>query len=235
MPAIPTAPFDPAKSIYNGLSVIQLALEPNITGVTAATDTLTKTAHGFTVGRAFKYVSGTGWTGLTAGDIVYVVEVGSSSTYKISETRGGSAISVGTSSAGVFTPIHIFEAPKLTDDPEQEMKYLPRPGFDGAIRNVRAIRTKSNERWMFDLEEFKRLFEISGGTKVFRKVGTCTLWIPDVDDSGTVALKSEDDFSVVVSRDGSVAHGGGEFSKAVIKIESLEDHDVVWSVDASLS
>jgi hypothetical protein len=233
--ALPTAPFDAAKSIFNGLSVIQLVLEPNITGVTAATDTVTKTAHGLTVGRALKYVSGTGFTGLTAGSIYYVVDVGSSSTFKISATPGGSAISVGTSSAGVFTPVHIFEATKLDDEPESEVKHLPRPDARGVIRNVRSVRTKSVEKFKFDLDEVKRLRELFGGAMVGRKEGTCTLWVPDVDDdTGKCALKSENDFACTVSRDGNISHGGGEFSKSTIMIESNKTGDITWSADVSV-
>ncbi len=61
--ALPSAPFDPAQSIFNGLSVIQLKLTPSVSGFTAATDTVTKTAHGYTVGQGLVFKSGTGWTG----------------------------------------------------------------------------------------------------------------------------------------------------------------------------
>lgn len=233
--ALPSAPFDPAQSIFNGLSVIQLKLSPALSGVSAATTVLTKTAHGLVVGQAIIYsTAGTGWTGLTLASTYYVVAVPSADTFSISATVGGSAIAVGTSSAGGFQPVLVFEATQLDDDPEQEMKYLARSGMDGVVRNVRAIRTKANDKFTFALDEVKRLLSIFGGALHGRKVGTCTLWVPDVDDaSGKCALKSMADFDCVVSRDGKMTHGNSDFSKTSIKIESLEGAPITWTADGA--
>jgi hypothetical protein len=231
---LPTASFNPADSIFAGLCVIQLKLSPPLSGVTAATDTLTKTAHGLAVGQAVGYVSGTGFTGLTAGDTYYVVAVGSSDTFQLSATLGGEPISVGTSSAGVFQPVVVVEAGQLDDDPEQETKYLDRPDAKGRLRHVRAVETKANEKWSFTFDSVKTLPAIFGGALRGRKTGTATLWIPDPDDAtGKVALKSEDDFACVVTRDGILTFGNSDFSKAKIKIESLKNGDIQWTRDAA--
>lgn len=232
---LPTAPFDATKSIFAGLTVVQLKLLPQLTGVTGATDTLTSlAAHNFQVGQLVQHVSGTGFTGLVAGTNYFVVAVPTATTYKLSATKGGAAIAVGTSSVGVQQPVSVFEVTDLTDSPEQEMKYLDRPDAAGVLRHARSVEIRANERWMFGLDEVKRLLEVFSGALRGRKNATCTLWVPDPDQAaGTVALKSETDFSVVVTRDGDVKFGGSEFSKATIKVESLKAGNVTWSADAA--
>lgn len=231
----PSAPFDAAQSIFNGLSIIQLKLSPALTGVTAATDTLTKTAHGLINGQGLIYTSGTGFTGLTASTTYYVISA-ATDTFKLSATVGGVALTPGTSSAGAFQPVLVFEAAKLEDDPEQEIKTLSRPDARGVMRAVRGVRTKGQEKWTFELDEVKRLLPLFSGALIGVKSGTCTLWIPDVDDaSGKCALKSENDFACQVSRDGKMGHGGGDFSKATIKIESRKAGDVTWTADATIT
>lgn len=232
--ALPSAPFDPAQSIFNGLSVVQLKLSPALTGVTASTDTLSKTAHGLAVGQGVVFNSGTGFTGLTAANTYYVVVVPTADTFKLSATVGGSALTPGTSTVGSFQPVLVFEATQLDDDPEQEMKYLARAGMDGVVRNVRAVRTKANDKFTFGLEEVKRLLPIFGGALHGYRKGTATLWVPDVDDaSGKCALKSPVDFDCAVSRDGKMTHGNSDFSKTSIKIESLEGAPLIWTPDAA--
>lgn len=233
--ALPSAPFDPAQSIFNGLSVIQLKLTPQLSGATATTDTVTKTAHGLTVGQGVVFISGTtGWTDLVAGTTYYVAAVPTADTFQLAATVGGDPIEVGTSTVGVFQPVLVFEATQLDDDPEMEMKYLARAGFDGVVRNARAVRTKANDKYTFGLDEVKRLLKIFGGAMYGRKTGTATIWIPDVDDaSGKCALKSPVDFACVVSRDGKITHGNSDFSKSTIKIESLAGADLIWTADGA--
>lgn len=231
---LPTAPFDPLKSIYAGLTVVQLKLLPQLTGVTAATDTLTKAAHGLVVGQLVQFVSGTGFTGLVAGTNYFVVATPTADTFKVSATKGGTALTPGTSSVGVFAPVSVFEVADLSDNPDQELKYLSRPDAAGVLRNVRAVETKGNEKWTWGLDEVKRLLEVFGGALRGRKNATATIWIPDVDlPAGTVALKSENDFPVIVTRDGEVKFGGGEFSKATMKVESMKSGNVTWAADAA--
>lgn len=138
-----------------------------------------------------------------------------------------------------FTPeggtatAEVFEAAQIDDDPEQEVKYLDRPNKKGQMRHARSVETKANEKWTFGLDEVKRLTTLFGGKLRGRIKGTCTLWIPDTDDeTGKIALKSQDAFKCVLSRDGKVQFGGGEFSKATIKIESEEADDITWTKDA---
>jgi hypothetical protein len=131
---------------------------------------------------------------------------------------------------------YVFEATKLEDNPTQETKYIERPGMDGVVRKVRAVRTKGYELWTFDVQEVKRLLDIFGGATIGLVNATCTLFIPDVaDPTGTVALVSESDFPCLVTRDGKVGYGEGKFSDATIKIESLKTGDVQWTKDTVVS
>lgn len=128
---------------------------------------------------------------------------------------------------------YIYEATQLEDDPEQESKPYPRPDRKGRLRTRRIVQTKHNERWTYALDEVKRLLEIFGGHLSGRTDAKATIWIPDVDDADTkCALKSEDDFEVSITRDGKLAFGNSDYSKTSIRIESLEDHAIVWTKDA---
>lgn len=232
--SLPTAPFDATRSIFAGLSVIQLKLLPQLTGVTAATDVITRAGHTLVANQLVQYVSGTGFTGLTPATNYFVRDVVASTSFKVSATRGGAAITVGTSSAGVFAPVSVFEVAQLDDDPEQEIKYLERPDIKGVLRRVRAVETKANEKWIFGLDEVKRLLEVFSGALRGRKNATATLWVPDPDDiTGQVSLKSEVDFSCVVTRDGKVTFGGSDFSKASIKVDSMKSGNVTWLADTA--
>ena len=235
--SLPSAPFNPAKSLFNGLSVIQLKLSPALSSVTATatTDTFGKTAHGLVAGQGVIFVSGTGVAGLVAGTTYYVQAVDANS-FKLTAASGATAaVDITTDgTAIVLQPVLVFEAEKLEDDPQHDAKPLMRADATGVTRPVRIVRTKGAEKWTFDLIELKRLLEISGGPLNFRKTGTATLWIPDVTDpSGTVALKSEADFAVSVSRGEKITYGGGDFSKTTIVLESLKAGDVTWSIDAA--
>jgi hypothetical protein len=231
--SLPTSPFNAAKSIAAGKSVIQLKLTPSLTGVTAATDTLTKTAHGLTAGRQLLYVSGTGFTGLIAGNIYYVLYV-DANTFKVSATNGGGAISVGTSSAGVFQPVHVLEAESLNSKMDQQLGNIMAPDATGVLRKVREWLKSQAESFPFDILEVKRLPDIFDGGLAGRKVGTATIWVPDPDDaSGVIALKSETDFPCTVIREGDLPFGKAEASKTSINISSNKAGVVQWTLDSA--
>jgi len=231
---LPNASFDATKSIFAGLSIIQLKILPQLTGVTAATTVISKAAHTLVNDQLLQYVSGTGFTGLVAGTNYFVVGVVAGVSFGLAATKGGSAIAVGTSSAGVFAPVSVFTAEDLTDDPEQEIKYLERPDATGVNRRYRGVETKGFEKFIFDLMEVKRLLEVFGGALRGRKVATCTIWVPDPDDTvGNVALKSESDFAVTVTRNEALKHGGGDFSKTTIRVDSNKAGNITWAADGA--
>jgi hypothetical protein len=230
---LPVAPFNAAKSIFAGKTVIQLKIASALSGVTGATDTLTfLAAHGLAVGQQIQFVSGTGFTGLVAGTNYFVVAVPTSTTAKISATSGGAAITVGTSTVGVLQPVQVFESRKLDSKLQQENKEILRPDASGILRKVRIVTTKREESFMFEMDEAKRLLDIFGGALSGLVNATCTLWMPDPSDtSSNVALKSETDFACMVYRDGDVKFGDGDFTKPNISIESLKSGSLAWTAD----
>jgi hypothetical protein len=234
---LPSAPFDPANSIYGGLAIIQLIITPNLTGIAAEADDdiFTLEAHGLTAGQALRFESGTGFTGLTAGTTYYVRDV-LANTFKLSATYGGTAIDItldGT--AGVFAKLFIFESKMLEDSGSDEMKALEWPDAKGVVRPRRMIRSKSAESFKFESPEIKKLLPLFGGATKGRKNGLCTLWIPDPDDADSVcALKSETDFPCTIKRDGTLTHGNSDYSNATLIVDSLKNGEVLWDADAAV-
>lgn len=230
---LPTAPFDAAKSIATGFAVIQLKLLPSITGVTAATDTLTKTSHGLAVGKQLTFNSGTGFEGLTPGTGYFVVAVPSADTFKIAATPTGEAIAVGTSSSGSFTPVSVFESKKLGHKDNRVFSKIDRPDAKGALRPARKWVKEGAESFVFEVDELKRVpAELFDGALSGIKEGTCTIWKPDPDDaSGKVALKSDTDFKCDITRDGDLNFE--DVNTASISINSRKAGDVQFTPDAT--
>lgn len=233
--SLPSVPFDAAQTIFVGNSIILLKLASNITGVTAATTVVTKTAHGLAVGDTLEYVSGTGFTGLTAGDLYHVLTVPSADTFTLGATATGSAIAVGTSSDGIFSPVVATTGKKLDSSLEQEEKKLEVPDATGMLRPVRKVLIKQQESFTFSFAEVKRLLKIFNGALAGRRSGTATLFLPDPDDaSGKVALKSEKDFACTITREGNLSFGTGDFPEATIKLDSNKLGAITWTADATV-
>lgn len=145
---------------------------------------------------------------------------------------GKSIISLVIPAGGTAT---IFEAKKLENDLEQSEKSIKMPDAAGVLRNVRTVLTSAQESYKFELVEPKRLLDIFGNALAGRKTGTCTLYIPDPNDaSGKVALTSESNFAVTVTRDGGITFGDEDFTVATIKIESNKLGEVTWTKDAAV-
>lgn len=231
--AIPSAPFEAAKSLFAGLSVLKIAFDDvaQVTGITAATTVFTKTAHGFSVGQALEYVSGTGFTGLTAGQVFYVLTTPDADTFTAGTTPTGGGLTPGTSSDGIVQPITILESAELDDEPEQEEKSISRPDANGTLRDVRTVQTKQAESWKAKFDEAKRIVTIFGGATSGRRTGTVTIYTPDPDDdTGKCAMVSEA-FSATFTRDGGMKFGGSDFTMPVIKLKSNKQGAVAWTLD----
>jgi hypothetical protein len=236
---LPTAPFDATKSLYAGLSVILLKLSASrVTGATGAeaTDTISAAAHPFQDGDRVIYESGTGGTGLTAGNHYYVRDR-AAGTFKLALTKGGTAVDFSSAlSAASFVKAAVFESRMLDLPNEQEVATLELPDSKGVLRKVREVLKKEGESFAFESPEPRRLIEIFNGALSGRVTAEATLWCPDVDDaSGKCALKSEDGFACAVSRDGGMKVGDGDFTKATLKIVSNKQGAITWTVDAAIS
>lgn len=235
--AIPTSAFVSADSIFAGLSVIVAKpTTARMSGVTAATDTITTlTAHGLAVGDQVAFVSGTGFTGLTAGALYYVIAAGTATTFQVSATASGSAISPGTSSDGVFDLALVFEALQLDTQVSQSEYEFKRPDSAGVNRVVRNVLTDQQEAFVFNTDQAKRLPKLFGGALVGRRTILCTLYVPDPDDaSGYVALKSEADFSATLITEGNVTFGNRQGTIPNLRIKSNKQGGLTWTRDATV-
>lgn len=234
---LPSAPFDAAKSLFAGLSIIQLKLLPQLAGVAAEADdeTFTKNGHGLANGQALLFVSGTGFTGLTAG-MVYYVRDAAANTFKLAAAPGGAAIDITLDgSDGLFQPVSIFESRKLTHRDNREFKTIERPDAQGVLRTVRKVCVKGAEEFIYEVDEAKRLVtEIFQGALSGIREGTATIWEPDPSDAtGKVALKSDTDFAVDITREGDGNFGDGDFTKLQLKLSSRKNGDVLWTADGN--
>jgi hypothetical protein len=129
---------------------------------------------------------------------------------------------------------HVFESKLLKHKIDQEKKKIQRPDRKGVLRTVRTIVTKQDESLSLECDEAKRLPAIFSGALAGNVGGvTATVWMPDpADDTGKVALKSEDNFKCSVIRDGDLDFGNSELSKCNLVIESEADHLIVFTPDA---
>ena len=238
--ALPTAALNVADTIFAGLSVVQFTQTTpvQITGVTAtgSTDVVAKSGHSYTAGMLVKFVSGTGFTGLTAGTSYYVRDVVAGTSFKLAATATGDAIDItADGSAGVFEMSPIVFGSRMLDlaggMQEQELKM---PDSTGVLRVARAVTTEENEEFTFEVVDPKRMLNIFGGKLSGFVSGTAILYIPDPEDaSGKCSLVSES-FSCRVTRDGGLSFGNSDFTKAKIKIKSFKVGAITWTRDATV-
>lgn len=238
--ALPSAALNIADTIFAGLSVVQFTptTPVQITGVTAtaSTDVITKSGLPYTNGMLVKFVSGTGFTGLTAGTSYYVRDVVAGTSCKLSATATGAAIDItADGSAGVFemSPI-VFESELLDLAGGMQEAELKRPDATGILRVARTVTTEENEEFTFNVADPKRMLNIFGGKLSGFVSGSCVLYIPDPeDDSGKCSLVSES-FSCRITREGGLSFGGSNFTTGKIKIKSFKVGAISWTRDATV-
>jgi hypothetical protein len=236
---LPSAPFNAADSIINGLSVLQFKpANTSKTGTTIAITTGLSTAvgHGMKVNQQFILVSLTGGTGLTAGNSYWVLTAPTADTFTFAATRGGTVVApTVAATAFVVQPVHIFELAKITGKGTLEEKTLERPDAKGVMWPVRTWVSKAGEEWTTETEEVKRALLLFNGCLRGRVVGTATRWVPDIDDaSGKCALVSESDFPCTMTSDGDINDGGGEASKMGLKFKSNKLGFTTYTSDATV-
>lgn len=194
-----------------------------ITGATAAGSaaTITKTAHGFLGGQRVQFVSGTGFTGLTAGEVYYAI-------YKTADTfelandptaTAGITISV-AGSDGVFKVVFVFQAEPLTDDSQEpKTETITMRGANGIPGIVdEEISEYGNVGWSFELKHALQVYEIFGGASNGNVSGCSTIWGRDTKDaSGKARIKTERFYSSIM-RTGGLSIGGGKYTLPTMKI-----------------
>ena len=232
---LPTAPFNAAKSIYAGKKIIQVVLTTgSITGATSAESsaTITAAAHGFVVGDMVQFISGTSFTGLTAGTN-YFITAADTGTFEVSATKGGTAIKISAEgSAGVFAPVEVFESNTLKEGGQDTFEDFKRYGTDGVQRTKRKVLSESVNEISWEVDEAKRLLDIFGGRMNGLAVARgVTVWVQDPDDAtGKCALKSTE-FPANITRDGEVTMD--KKVVATLKAENTGDTPITYTSDAS--
>jgi len=236
---IPSAPFNTADSLVNGLSVLQFKpanTSKTGTAIAITTGVATATAHGLKVGQQFVLTAVTGGTGLTANSYYWVITAPTADTFTFSETRGGT-LKAPSVAATAFTvqPVHVFEVAKLSGKGTAEEKTLERPNFQGISFKVRSWQAKGSEEWSAEIDDVKRLLLVLNNSLRGYLTGTATIWSPDITDISTkCALVSETDFACVLTVDGDINTGGGENTKATLKFTSNKNGYVTWTSDATV-
>lgn len=234
---LPAADFDVLKTLYAGRDIIVLNVHGQHTGATgtATTDVIALADHDFEDGQQVTYIGGTGFTGLTALRTYVVRDAVAGVSFKVAETVGGAAVDItADGSAGIFARAIVFAAEELDQGGNQDVARLKLPGTDGVIRTRRSAFKEDSEEFTYPTPEVRRLLEIFDGALKGRKVGYCILYAPDIDDAaGFCALVSER-FTCEVTREGNTKLGGGDFSKASLKILSTASAAVQWDENANI-
>lgn len=91
------------RGLLQAITTNRIAKGTSVTGATSATDTITATGHGLSVGNKIVFTATGAATGIVAGRVYYVVTVVDINNFKVSATSGGTAITLGTATGLAFT------------------------------------------------------------------------------------------------------------------------------------
>ena len=225
----------PANTAYGTRSrVVLKPVDRILTGATAAiTGVITKAGHGFANGDRVQYVTGTGFTGLTAGT-VYFVRDADTDTFKVALTATGAAVAItALGTDGIFAEVIGFETHKFDDNSQApQAEKIEMPDDKGRYHAVRIDYGTGTEAHSFVNYEVKRLLELFDGAMQGVRDCEVELWIPDSKDAaGKCFLKSET-FPASVTRGSDVSFGDKKHSFTSIKIESTLGRAIQWTPDA---
>lgn len=234
---LPAADFDVLKTLYSGQQIIVLNVHGELSGATGAeaTDVISLADHPFTDGMSVTYVSGTGFTGLTVGDTYVARDVVAGVSFKLAKSVGGAAVDfTAAGSAGVFARATVFASEEIDEGGEQEVARLNLPGRDGVVRLRRSAMKRDSDEYTYPTPEVRRLLDIFDGKKRGRKVGYARIYEPDIDDADNFCALVSDRFACEVTREGNSKTGGGDFSRANLKILSTASEAVGWDENVNL-
>lgn len=91
------------RGLLQAITTNRIAKGTSVTGATSATDTITATTHGLSVGNKIVFTAVGAMAGVVPGRVYYVVTVTDANNFKISTSSGGAAITVGTATGIAFT------------------------------------------------------------------------------------------------------------------------------------
>lgn len=238
MSTLPNFVVLPAKMAFATRSrVVLKPLDSILTEVTAAvTGVITSAvALPFANGERVQYVSGTGFTGLTAGTVYFVREVDTvAKTFKVAASATGAAVEITVAgTGGIFAKVIGFETHKFDDNSQApQAEKVEMPDIKGRYYPVRIDYGSGSESHSFVNYEVQRLLELFDGALQGVRDCEVDLWIPDAKDvSGKCFLKSET-FPASVSRGSDVSFGDKKHSFTSIKIESTLGRAIKWTPNA---
>lgn len=234
---LPKAPYNTAKAIYAGRTMLRFVRSATFNGVTADTEgVFTLAAHGFEVGQTFRFKSGTDGAGLTADEIYYVTTVPSDDTFTLSATYGGDSVEITTAYTDmVFAKAHCLGLKEVTLKGDIQTDTYQEPDDEGVLRTVDQRNKSGDETMEFESPETLRKLELFDG-KMFGLIkGTMTLFAPDPQRqaANTIALVSEEDFPCTLASNGDTKLGGG-FSTAPLKLTSLKSGGITWQTTVQI-
>jgi hypothetical protein len=241
--SVPKSPFIKADALYAGKTIHVITVDDSsLTGVTAdeSTDVISKAAHGMVDGQGVIFVSGTGFTGLTAGTLYYVRD-SASGTFKVAAdiVNGviGAAIDItAAGSDGVFQPVEIVESSKIDNQVQQNTFQFRRNDDGGRSRIVDEYITQDDETFVIVLDMAKRLLRLFGGALGGSVSCTVTSYVRSPRDAtGTVAMKSEDNWPATLTRNRSETLGGGQGTLPELRLRSNKEGYITWEADADVS
>ncbi|MFI2757826.1 DUF5309 family protein [Streptomyces echinatus] len=91
------------RGLLSAITTNRIAKGTSVTGATSATDTITATSHGLSVGNKIVFTVTGAMSGVVAGRVYYVTNVADANNFKIATSSGGSALTVGTATGIAFT------------------------------------------------------------------------------------------------------------------------------------
>lgn len=217
---LPTAPYNTAKALYAGRSMLRFVRTATFTAAVSEAGTFDLADHGFENGNTVRFVSGT--AGLTEKEIYYIVNA-AEGTFQLSLTYGGEAVTATVGATNVFQKAHCIGLKEVTIKNEPEYEEYEEPGSDG-INYVVDSRVKViKQSKEFTLPETLRLLELFDGQLSGMVEGTATMFIPDPqrDAPNTIALVTEEDYPAKLTVGGDIKTGGG-FSAPTLTLKSMK-------------
>lgn len=91
------------RGLLSAITTNRIAKGTAVTGATSATDTITSTSHGLSVNNTVIFTNTGAASGVVAGRVYWVVTVTDANNFKISASKGGSVITLGTATGLAFT------------------------------------------------------------------------------------------------------------------------------------
>ena len=235
--------FSRAKALYAAFATIVHESDTNIAAAiddaaATASAVITSTDHTYVVGqRIMRQALGTGWTEIPAGIPLFVVAAVASTSFSVSLTEGGEAITA-TGSDGVFHACEVFYAEPLSNDSATpEFAYIKRRGMTGLEGNAGQQLKSTTSEWSWPLDEALRVLDLFGGCDVGQSLGYNRIYVRDAADIASKVRKVSERFygSVTTGQNGS--DGGGEFSKPTLKLSALkpDGSQVTWQTNQTVA